>query len=73
MDDTLRSRYEAKSAELRADLKTWETEWATSHSGSKPGREDIKNNPDIGTLQSQDLEWKGETALTLYSKKVQRL
>ncbi|KAH8175048.1 DNA replication and checkpoint protein [Sarocladium implicatum] len=47
MDDKLKSRYEAKSAELRADLKTWETEWANSHSGSKPGREDIKNNPDI--------------------------
>jgi hypothetical protein len=50
MDDKTRSRYEAKAAELKADLKQWEGDWASSHDGSKPGREDIKSNPDIGTM-----------------------
>lgn len=49
MDDETRSRYENKSKDLRAELKTWENEWADTHGGSKPGRRDIKNNPDIGT------------------------
>lgn len=51
MDDKTKARYEAKSVELRADLKKWESDWADTHDGSKPGREDIKNNPDIGTCR----------------------
>lgn len=50
MDGETRSRYETKSKDLRAELKTWENEWADTHGGSKPGRQDIKSNPDIGTL-----------------------
>jgi hypothetical protein len=48
MDDTVKAQYAAKSTELRADLKKWETEWAQSHDGKKPGRDDIKRNVDIG-------------------------
>lgn len=49
MDDKTREKYDAKSKELRADLKTWESEWARTHDGNKPGRDDIKRNADIGT------------------------
>jgi hypothetical protein len=49
MDEKTKTEYEAKSKELRASLKKWESEWAGSHQGSKPGRQDIKNNPEIGT------------------------
>ncbi|KAK3904671.1 hypothetical protein C8A05DRAFT_31548 [Staphylotrichum tortipilum] len=41
---------ESESLQLRADLKTWEGEWAAAHGGKKPGRRDIKQNPDIGKL-----------------------
>jgi len=41
--------YERQSQELRLDLKKWETEWAKRHEGKKPGRGDIKHNPDIGS------------------------
>lgn len=33
---------------LRAELKTWEKEFASTHDGRKAGREDIKQHPDIG-------------------------
>jgi hypothetical protein len=48
MDDATRAAYETKGKEIRAALKSWENEWATTHGGSKPGRQDIKENPDIG-------------------------
>lgn len=48
MDDETRSRYENKAKDLRTELKAWESEWAQAHGGSKPGRQDIKDNPDIG-------------------------
>jgi DNA replication regulator SLD2 len=48
MDDATKTKYTVKSTELRADLKRWETDWAQSHDGKKPGRDDIKRNVDIG-------------------------
>lgn len=48
MDDQARILYENKCKDSRAELKRWENEWAQSHDGAKPGRQDIKNNPDIG-------------------------
>jgi hypothetical protein len=50
MDDNLKKEYEARAQRVRADLKQWEADWAKTHDGKKPGREDIKNNPVIGTL-----------------------
>ncbi|TQV92202.1 DNA replication regulator SLD2 [Cordyceps javanica] len=47
MDDKAKASYERKSKELRADLKKWESEWAGAHDGTKPGRQDIKENPSI--------------------------
>lgn len=52
MDSQTKAQYEAQSQELRAQLKTWENDWAKSHDGSKPSRNDIKQNPDIGTSPS---------------------
>ncbi|TFB07101.1 DNA replication regulator SLD2 [Trichoderma ghanense] len=47
MDDTSKKEYEAKAQKVRTDLKQWEADWAKTHEGKKPGREDIKNNPVI--------------------------
>ncbi|RDA91832.1 hypothetical protein CP533_3646 [Ophiocordyceps camponoti-saundersi (nom. inval.)] len=47
MIDELKLQYDSKAKELRAQLKRWETEWAKAHGGRKPGRQDIKDNPDI--------------------------
>ncbi|KYK60792.1 DNA replication regulator SLD2 [Drechmeria coniospora] len=47
MDTGTRLHYEDVAKRLRADLKTWENDWASTHGGSKPGRQDIKNNGDI--------------------------
>ena len=33
---------------LRLELKAWEADFAASHQGQKPTRDDIKQNPDIG-------------------------
>lgn len=48
MDETTRAKYEAKAQDVRASLKKWESDWADGHNGAKPGRQDIKNHPDIG-------------------------
>jgi hypothetical protein len=48
MDDQARAAYEEQSLQLRAELKKWEGDWATAHAGKKPGRDDIKQNRDIG-------------------------
>jgi DNA replication regulator SLD2 len=48
MDDQARAAYEEQCLQLRAELKSWEGNWAATHGGSKPGRADIKQNPDIG-------------------------
>ncbi|KAI1099468.1 DNA replication/checkpoint protein [Jackrogersella minutella] len=47
MDDSERQKYEEETKQLRADLKRFETDWANRNAGSKPSREDIKENPDI--------------------------
>lgn len=46
----MKKEYEARAQKVRADLKQWEGDWAKAHDGKKPGREDIKSNPDIGKL-----------------------
>lgn len=48
MDEQQKASFEAQSQQLRAELKTWETSWAQTHDGKKPGRDDIKRNEDIG-------------------------
>lgn len=50
MDDQTKADYESQSQKLRAELKSWETWWAKSHDGKKPGRDDIKRNADIGMV-----------------------
>ncbi|KAJ6441263.1 DNA replication regulator SLD2 [Purpureocillium lavendulum] len=52
MDDETKAHYETKAGDLRADLKRWESAWAQTH-GSKPGRQDIKDNPDIGAHRTR--------------------
>ncbi|KAJ5153124.1 DNA replication regulator sld2 [Penicillium canariense] len=37
----------SRAVNLRAELKTWEKDFASGHEGRKAGREDIKQNPDI--------------------------
>ncbi|CRK15969.1 hypothetical protein BN1723_010877 [Verticillium longisporum] len=53
MEEQERAKYEAQSRELRADLKTWETTWAKTHDGKKPGRDDIKQNAEIALKYKQ--------------------
>ncbi|KAG6017259.1 hypothetical protein E4U54_007890 [Claviceps lovelessii] len=47
MDDATKAEYDQKSKHLRAELKRWENEWAQTHDGKKPGRQDIKDNAEI--------------------------
>lgn len=49
-DQALKSRDDvaAQAVAVRAELKVWEKEFATTHDGKKAGREDIKQRPDIG-------------------------
>src|ERR1700748_3099055 len=42
IDTPKRSALAAHSANLRTKLKQWEKSFAASHSGQKPGKEDIK-------------------------------
>ncbi|KAI1424191.1 DNA replication/checkpoint protein [Xylaria sp. FL1777] len=49
MDEEARRRYEAKSSQLRAELKQFEADWASRNGGKKPGRQDIKQNPGIAS------------------------
>jgi len=49
MDSETKAKYDGQSQELRIELKTWEGNWVKAH-GKKPGKEDIKQNPDIGIL-----------------------
>ncbi|KAK4237562.1 hypothetical protein C8A03DRAFT_15892 [Achaetomium macrosporum] len=53
MDDRTKAAYENESLRLRAELKQWERDWATAHGGKKPGRDDIKRNPDIAQKYKQ--------------------
>lgn len=49
--EALRSREEAaeKAVAVRKELKDWEKEFAAANGGRKAGRDDIKQNPHIGT------------------------
>lgn len=38
----------AQSTTLRAELKEWERTFAAANGGKKAGRDDIKQNPEIG-------------------------
>ncbi|KAI0532173.1 DNA replication/checkpoint protein, partial [Xylaria digitata] len=49
MDEEARRRYEAKSSQLRTELKQFEADWASRNGGKKPGNRDIKNNPSIAS------------------------
>ena len=42
------SGYKQQLNDVKGELKKWESNWAGDHNGSKPGRDDIKNNPEIG-------------------------
>ncbi|KAK3941321.1 putative dna replication regulator sld2 protein [Diplogelasinospora grovesii] len=53
MEDQQKATYETQSQTLRAELKKWEADWANSHDGKKPGRDDIKANPDIAQKYKQ--------------------
>ncbi|KAK4124316.1 hypothetical protein N657DRAFT_655602 [Parathielavia appendiculata] len=53
MDGLARGAYEEKSLQLRTELKKWENDWAIAHGGKKPGRDDIKQNPDIAQKYKQ--------------------
>lgn len=57
MDEADRLRYEAQSKDLRLELKTWESDFAKSHNGSKPGRDDIKANPKIGMALTRQVTY----------------
>ncbi|KAM3505716.1 hypothetical protein MY11210_007856 [Beauveria gryllotalpidicola] len=53
MDDKTKASHEQKSKQIRADLKKWESDWAASHGGSKPSRQDIKDNPIIAAKYTE--------------------
>ncbi|KAL2157025.1 hypothetical protein VTH06DRAFT_8315, partial [Thermothelomyces fergusii] len=53
MDEQARAAYESQCLQLRAELKKWESDWATAHAGNKPGRDDIKQRPDIAHKYKQ--------------------
>ncbi|KAI6780742.1 DNA replication regulator SLD2 [Emericellopsis cladophorae] len=53
MDEETRTEYDVKAKNVRLDLKTWETQWLEKH-GKKPGREDIKSNPEISPTPQRD-------------------
>ncbi len=47
LGQTSRARLASDCHEIRAQLKEWEKEFAEANSGSKPGKADIKRNPEI--------------------------
>ncbi|KAI0475073.1 DNA replication/checkpoint protein [Xylariaceae sp. FL0804] len=53
MEESAKQKYEASSAQLRSDLKRFEAGWARDHDGKKPGRQDIKQNPEIAQKYKQ--------------------
>ena len=40
---------------LRAELKAWEKKFAAENGGRKAGRSDIKQNPEIGTANFNEV------------------
>ncbi|KZZ98756.1 DNA replication regulator SLD2 [Beauveria brongniartii RCEF 3172] len=53
MDDKTKASHEQKSKQIRAILKKWESDWAAGHGGSKPSRQDIKDNPTIAAKYTE--------------------
>ncbi|KAI9745947.1 MAG: DNA replication regulator sld2 [Claussenomyces sp. TS43310] len=47
MDSQEKDKIAGQSQVLRAELKAWESEFAGTHGGNKPAKEDIKSNPNI--------------------------
>lgn len=70
MDESTKASYEQKSKQLRADLKKWESDWASSHDGAKPSRQDIKDNPSIGMREIKGIHGVG---IDFCSCKIQRI
>ena len=50
------SEQEQRIARLRQKLKEWETSFAVAHEGRKPGREDVKKNPEIGKISNRKMQ-----------------
>jgi hypothetical protein len=50
MEGQEREALTEKSNALRVELKIWEKEFASVNEGRKALRDDIKKNPEIGTL-----------------------
>ncbi len=48
MEESEKANYDTEAQSIRGELKAWESNWANSHEGRKPGRDDIKQNQDIG-------------------------
>jgi DNA replication regulator SLD2 len=50
MEEQDREELIEKSNVLRVELKIWEKGFASANGGKKASRDDIKKNPEIGTL-----------------------
>ena len=56
-NDTKASTVTSTADTLRNELKTWEKAFANANEGRKAGRDDIKNDPQIGMLHRIDGGW----------------
>ena len=68
MDEGERNVLSEQSVVLRQELKVWEREFATRNDGRKAGREDIKQNSQIGMLLHSS--WTKHSLTVLRSSKV---
>jgi hypothetical protein len=71
MDEGERNVLSERSVVLRQELKVWEREFAAGNGGMKAGREDIKQNSQIGMLIHSASMMYGLTVLR--SSEIQRL
>ncbi|KAI5863732.1 DNA replication/checkpoint protein [Durotheca rogersii] len=53
MDESQKQEYEETCQLLRAELKRFEADWSSQNGGTKPRREDIKQNPEIARKYKQ--------------------
>lgn len=60
------------ATDLRAELKEWERAFADANGGRKAGRQDIKSNPDIGTIPEKNHWFKMQLA-NITSRQIQNL
>ncbi|KAK2628951.1 hypothetical protein QTJ16_002054 [Diplocarpon rosae] len=63
MDDFKKEELTHKSNTLRGELKIWERAFSAANDGNKASREDVKNNPEIGTSTSLGVK---DFTLTMY-------